>query len=1567
MNRSRIIALSFVIVLLLALAGVALAADTPLPDQGGISTSARDAGAGGGGPLSISGSYVAFDPSVGGDTCYDPGTSQTFCFRAESYTDDWGYVLNLWQKFSTNWEVSNVYVQGVPSCTSGGSFGAFSWAYQLIPYELKNEINISHARYHANPSDHCTAYYCFDVTTGTGSPEALESWYWSGDDFGSPPYHPCSHDGYTPEGWAACDESIYSLADIPPCSGALYFDPQYQSNAGCNADEHVRSVDLHAQGFGGAVIVDLSYQVIDGYGTCTGPASVNVPDNGSVTVDVSIYPISGWQSATTCQVYAERAGHPSDYNTADIQEIPTYLQWNDQWLTETITDALPTYWQSCAVGHDLVSFDTLGYQMGGIDPSDVVVGDLQSFNPISNTWTQLAPMPTPVYGAVASWINDKLYVSGGFINPSFDATADLQVYDPATNSWDNASYPDMPVALGGGSGGAAPCYGYVGWCHIHVGGTPINSFTASTRQTWQFNPATNAWTQLDDRPLGDTSDGILLGGGVGCNGYIFQGGDYRGYHDFYRLDPTQPFGSQWVRLANIPADAGKMSPAMVCVPSEGWSGAIYLIGGDPYGWWGNPQNPRVYRYDIYHDVWSQVLPAELNNGLLGSCGLFMANKLWTFGGTIGTYAIDPPPHESLSATYCGNDFEGWEKYINGEPYTEGMTVTVQTYDVIEVTDILHLPGVSLPVVQAQSPSQALAQVADVSGLPVTQGQHVDMAGEVIETFPNPIGDVVGLAYNYWSVRYAAESQPAPTIWDLEYPPPHNISGSFNFSVVNPGWPVSLDNRDGMDFDSDTGLYLAPDYNGDLSLRDDNLVEFDETGVILNAWELDGVGNDSYDGSSIDQVIDIASAPTPDGTRYFVTALGDGSVVYEVDLIRAGWFVDDTWGTIRTCTVPGLGDNTGIDYDEQNGYLYHSDWNSDLIVVTDLDCHVVSAFSCPSPDHMNTGVAYIEYSDPPEIWVTDWSSGKTTRCEAYPSFKLYEWWDALTPALSLLDSDASYGVVITDTGTVRWSGYITQSLDVSITKWYLTEPCTWTTTYLGEYLVLNGGLGDYREINVEKLQPDLWIDGAVASPVWGGQTANFTLSFGNNNGYENDVMVRNEFPPEALFAYAFPPPTRFDPVGTWAEWDVGDLAMDAEDSINVTVLIEPDLPISTTFEVWDGIYNHVDELMDEGSIPLHVEAPLEWDKTIDGLPWSSGMEIDSHFGDTIKVEEVLHLNPIPLSGSMPFVPVNVQGGGGNVSLTMASPTRPLGTVERQPTSPESILWDQPLSTVNQNAYVSQNFPDFAAYTSFLADDFVNTEEWQISSIYIPGDGWGGFTTLLNATALTWQIYADDGGMPDGDPAGGGNPPVWTLTLAPTDPQVVISTGTPGGYPSDTTLGLAAPLNLPPGHWWLVFYPTMEYGSYGQHGRQPSDTTNGYTAQFINPGEGFGYGPDWQDWTVIGPAQTDMAFRLNGLVVVEPPTFSQVETWDDTYLTLSDWEATGGNVTVASDHLEWTGEISTTTTITLTKWFFVEFSAGSQTDLQEVLSVDTFEVEQRPVIINIASRKLYLPMLFKMVSN
>ena len=191
----------------------------------------------------------------------------------------------------------------------------------------------------------------------------------------------------------------------------------------------------------------------------------------------------------------------------------------------------------------------------------------------------------------------------------------------------------------------------------------------------------------------------------------------------------------------------------------------------------------------------------------------------------------------------------------------------------------------------------------------------------------------------------------------------------------------------------------------------------------------------------------------------------------------------------------------------------------------------------------------------------------------------------------------------------------------------------------------------------------------------------------------------------------------------------------------------------------------------------------------------------------------------------------------------------------------VLWNQPLSGVNTNAYVDQDFSDYPAYSSYLLDDFANVQPWNLTAIFIPGLGWNGFTTLANATALNWAIYADDGtGLPDGWP-GGGNAPFWSLSLPPGDPQVTITNGS-GGQPSNTLLTLSAPVALPPGTWWLCFWPEMAFSVGGQYGRQPSDTTNGSVAKFINPGGGFGLGTGLQDWFVLGPAQQDMAFRLDG---------------------------------------------------------------------------------------------------------
>ena len=203
----------------------------------------------------------------------------------------------------------------------------------------------------------------------------------------------------------------------------------------------------------------------------------------------------------------------------------------------------------------------------------------------------------------------------------------------------------------------------------------------------------------------------------------------------------------------------------------------------------------------------------------------------------------------------------------------------------------------------------------------------------------------------------------------------------------------------------------------------------------------------------------------------------------------------------------------------------------------------------------------------------------------------------------------------------------------------------------------------------------------------------------------------------------------------------------------------------------------------------------------------------------------------------------------------------------------VLWNQPMSASVNNSYPSQDFETaFDTYDTYTADDFTNTVPWSISTIFVQGDLWNGGTSLMNATSLRFFIYTNSAGVPSGYPdggLGGSGSPVWSLSVAPADPRVTLTTGV-GGYLSNVTLKLTAPINLDPGTYWFGFYPEMSFTSYGQYGRHVSDTTNGYEGKFNNPGGAFGYGTSWTDLTTwTGTTQTDWAFRLEGGIAGAAP--------------------------------------------------------------------------------------------------
>jgi hypothetical protein len=117
-------------------------------------------------------------------------------------------------------------------------------------------------------------------------------------------------------------------------------------------------------------------------------------------------------------------------------------------------------------------------------------------------------------------------------------------------------------------------------------------------------------------------------------------------------------------------------------------------------------------------------------------------------------------------------------------------------------------------------------------------------------------------------------------------------------------------------------------------------------------------------------------------------------------------------------------------------------------------------------------------------------------------------------------------------------------------------------------------------------------------------------------------------------------------------------------------------------------------------------------------------------------------------------------------------------------------------------------------------------------------------LSSATKLNFMIYNDNSGVPDGYP-GGGNPPIWSVSLSPSDPQLDIDEFDDGEHfcTSDILLIIPSiPVELERGSYWLVFYPELD-SSCGEAYRPTSSSLRGYDGQTIYPND---TDPNWNNW-------------------------------------------------------------------------------------------------------------------------
>jgi N-acetylneuraminic acid mutarotase len=148
------------------------------------------------------------------------------------------------------------------------------------------------------------------------------------------------------------------------------------------------------------------------------------------------------------------------------------------------------------------------YAVGGSVPATstpVASAEVDAYDPVSNTWTTKAPMPTPRIGFRVGVVNGLLYTVGG------DATGTVEAYDPATNTW-TPRQPMLTVRQGFGVGVVDGILYTVGGSTGDDGSVPPTTSIVDIVEA--YDPVANTWTTRAPMPTGRRFLGIGVLNGV---------------------------------------------------------------------------------------------------------------------------------------------------------------------------------------------------------------------------------------------------------------------------------------------------------------------------------------------------------------------------------------------------------------------------------------------------------------------------------------------------------------------------------------------------------------------------------------------------------------------------------------------------------------------------------------------------------------------------------------------------------------------------------------------------------------------------------------------------------------------------------------------------------------------------------------------------------------------------------------------------------------------------------------------------------------------------------------------
>ena len=220
------------------------------------------------------------------------------------------------------------------------------------------------------------------------------------------------------------------------------------------------------------------------------------------------------------------------------------------------------------------------FVIGGSDGTHVL-GNVASYDPLSDTWTPHESKPTPVRDAQAASVvlSGKLFVPGGR-TANGTVTDVLEIYDSKNHAWSKGRALPAPrsgyglVVVGG------QLYVFGGW-----------DGTAYRAEVYRYEPENDRWDELTPMPTARAfacvvsfEEGVYVIGGENSSGPLYNNEEYTPASE--GAANAQP----WRQRTPLPQPVSKSGCGVV-------DNKVYLFGGS-----NNDGNQKSY--DVRTDIWS---------------------------------------------------------------------------------------------------------------------------------------------------------------------------------------------------------------------------------------------------------------------------------------------------------------------------------------------------------------------------------------------------------------------------------------------------------------------------------------------------------------------------------------------------------------------------------------------------------------------------------------------------------------------------------------------------------------------------------------------------------------------------------------------------------------------------------------------------------------------------------------------------------------------------------------------------------------------------------------------------